>query len=223
MTNELISKEDAIYAVINTEPYWVVQGEGMPTGESFVRVSDVTEAIAKIPSSSEKPNSSDLISRQDAIDAICEKGVREERRGHLTMGMCVVKQWAVDIIEALPSADRPTMTEEVREALMRLVMCAREECKVCKYEKECGFEEKIKRATENMHTIINAFNDSADRPTGRWLRPNETESGYYECSECGAFAEIDSVTGEYHLSNFCGECGAKLEDNEVDFLGGVRW
>ena len=49
MTNELLSKEDAVYAVINTEPYWVVQGEGMPTGESFVRVSDVTEAIAKIP------------------------------------------------------------------------------------------------------------------------------------------------------------------------------
>lgn len=64
---------------------------------------------------------------------------------------------------------------------------------------------------------------SADRPTGRWLRPNETESGYYECSECGALAEIDSVTGEYHLSNFCGECGAKMEDKEVDFLGGVKW
>ena len=64
---------------------------------------------------------------------------------------------------------------------------------------------------------------SADRPTGRWLRPNETESGYYECSECGALAEIDSVTGEYHLSNFCGECGAKMEDKEVDFFGGVKW
>ena len=40
------------------------------------------------------------------------------------------------IIDNAPtvSADRPTMTEEVREALMRLTMCAREECDMCKYE-----------------------------------------------------------------------------------------
>ena len=58
---------------------------------------------------------------------------------------------------AAAKRETPIMTEEVREALMRLTMCAREECAMCKYEKECGFEKQIELATKNMNTILNAF------------------------------------------------------------------
>jgi len=44
----------------------------------------------------------DLIDRRAAIDAICTEGTRLERNG--TTAMVEIKQWCVDILEALPSA-----------------------------------------------------------------------------------------------------------------------
>lgn len=44
----------------------------------------------------------DLISRQAVIDAICTEGTRLERNG--TTAMVEIKQWCVDILEQLPSA-----------------------------------------------------------------------------------------------------------------------
>lgn len=45
---------------------------------------------------------SDTISRQAAIDAICKEGTRLERNG--TVAMCEIKQWCIDLLERLPSA-----------------------------------------------------------------------------------------------------------------------
>ena len=61
---------------------------------------------------SESPNSSDTISRQAAIDAICRDGVRLERGGALMITISTAKQWAVDLLCDLPSAQ----LEEMREA-----------------------------------------------------------------------------------------------------------
>lgn len=47
----------------------------------------------------------DLISRADAIEAVCEWGTNEERNGNLTMAMVSVKQGVADILFALQSAD----------------------------------------------------------------------------------------------------------------------
>lgn len=44
----------------------------------------------------------DCISRRAAIDAICKEGTRLERNG--TVAMCEIKQWCVDLLERLPSA-----------------------------------------------------------------------------------------------------------------------
>ena len=44
----------------------------------------------------------DCISRREAIDAICTEGTRLERNG--TVAMVEIKQWCVNILEALPSA-----------------------------------------------------------------------------------------------------------------------
>ena len=64
-------------------------------------------------------------------------------------------------IEALSAEAKPRMTEEVREALMRLTMCAREECCMCKYKDECGFDFQYNISTENMHTILDALSAEA--------------------------------------------------------------
>ena len=89
---------------------------------------------------------SDLISRADAIDAVQDVDTRET----------VSVSEAVKALMALPSAE-PTFAEEVREALMRLTMCAREECGMCKYKDDCDFDKQYEMATENMNTILNAF------------------------------------------------------------------
>lgn len=45
----------------------------------------------------------DLIKRQDAINIICKEGTRLERNG--TVAMVEIKQWCIDLIEQLPSAE----------------------------------------------------------------------------------------------------------------------
>ena len=45
----------------------------------------------------------DLISRQDAIDAICEHGTDLERRGIMVLPVANYKQVTVDLLENLPS------------------------------------------------------------------------------------------------------------------------
>ena len=54
----------------------------------------------------------DPIDRQAAIDAICKEGTRLERNG--TVAMCEIKQWCVDLLEQLPSA-QPNLPEWARK------------------------------------------------------------------------------------------------------------
>ena len=53
---------------------------------------------------------SDLISRQAAIDAICEHGMDLERRGITVLSVANHKQVMVDLLENLPSA-QPTQSK----------------------------------------------------------------------------------------------------------------
>ena len=47
--------------------------------------------------------------------------------------------------------------EREREALMRLTMCARGECAMCKYEKRCTFAFQYEIATENMNILADVL------------------------------------------------------------------
>lgn len=47
--------------------------------------------------------------------------------------------------------------EREREALMRLTMCAREECRICKYENTCGFDFQCDLATKSMNILADAL------------------------------------------------------------------
>jgi len=47
--------------------------------------------------------------------------------------------------------------EREREALMRLTMCARGECAMCKYEKTCTISFQYELATENMNILADAL------------------------------------------------------------------
>lgn len=81
---------------------------------------------------------------------------------------------AIDMaIEALQSDAEPIMTEEVREALMRLAMCAREECAMCKYKDECGYDFQYKISTNNMNTLSDALMRSRCEVDAEWIPCNK--------------------------------------------------
>lgn len=64
--------------------------------------------------------------------------------------------------------------EREREALMRLTMCAREECAMCKYKDTCGFDFQYDLATKNMNILADALN--ADRKIENGSeKPNKSE------------------------------------------------
>lgn len=54
--------------------------------------------------------------------------------------------------------------EREREALMRLTMCARGECPICKYEEQCdNWDFRMELATKNMNILADALR-VADTP-----------------------------------------------------------
>lgn len=105
------------------------------------------------------------------------------------------------------------MTEEVREALMRLSMCARGDCSICKYAGDtgCSVEEQIAMVTDNAFIIAEALDRLGEEKHGRWQKyryPFENGMQYimYQCSECGArFQEVG------YGWPYCPECGARMD------------
>lgn len=106
--------------------------------------------------------SEDCISREFALEVVSDY-VNYPTEGDKT---CAIKN-------APSVTPKPIMTEEVREALMRLSMCAREECTICKCEDNCGFDKQVEMATENMNIILNAFNTIPTERTGEWIPVSE--------------------------------------------------
>ena len=47
--------------------------------------------------------------------------------------------------------------EREREALMRLTMCARGECPMCKYEEQCDDDFRDDLGTKNMNILADAL------------------------------------------------------------------
>lgn len=70
--------------------------------ERLKKLIEEAENDEQTVESSQNVSNGDLISRKAAIDAICTEGTRLERNG--TVAMAEIKQWCVDILEALPSA-----------------------------------------------------------------------------------------------------------------------
>ena len=64
----------------------------------------MAEKIVKDSQGLAKELVNDTISRQEAIHAICRDGVRLERGGALMITISTAKQWAVDLLGELPSA-----------------------------------------------------------------------------------------------------------------------
>ena len=71
----------------------------------------------------------DCISRQAAIDAICEHGVELERRGITVLSVANHKQATVDLLENLPSAERRGRWINGNEGIWNAVILPK--CSIC--------------------------------------------------------------------------------------------
>lgn len=180
-------------------------------GARFVGYQEIARLINNAPTVS---GQGDYIKRADAIEAVCRTRCGDKAKGCPAHSCLVIEEF-----DALPSADAtPKMTEEVREAIMRLTMCAREECAMCKYKDKCGFEFQYNISTENMNTILEAL--SADAVQGEWKDKevfNDTDDDHiveeWQSARC-------SVCGKYHTTpymyyfddfNYCPNCGARMK------------
>ena len=119
--------------------------------------------------------------------------------------------------------------EKEREALMRLTMCAREECIMCKYHKECDFDFQYHLATESMNILAEALRKT--EPTCSILEQVEDETrltakclncangGSYKCSKCDGEMyykyDKDEPQTDIHGLTDCDFCkGKNCEDCE---------
>ena len=74
--------------------------------------------------------------------------------------------------------------EKEREALMRLTMCAREECGMCKYEEQCdNWDFRMELATKNMNILAEALRKTEPITHDDYI---ESENDYLEarCLNC---------------------------------------
>ena len=74
---------------------------------------------------------SDLISRQAAINAICEHGTDLERRGITGLSVANHKQITVDLLEKLPSAERTGRWTHVYDESAKLFFGDKWVCSAC--------------------------------------------------------------------------------------------
>ena len=136
-----------------------------------------------------KPNNglqgSDLISRPGAIDAIRKS--TEKYAGFMEMEQYTDED-AVDAINSLPSADAVQIPIKLEKRYPQ------------------SRDEDI---TDAFMRGYLAGRSSADRPTGEWQdehgKPMCLGSFAGYCSNCGKWSE--------YLTDYCGNCGAKMGDD----------
>ena len=96
--------------------------------------------------------------------------------------------------------------EEVREALMRLTMCAREECEICKHKDKCGYDMQCELATQNMNIVLKALES---RPKGKWIEVHSPWTEI-ECSNCKIRYDMEFIMSA-KPRHYCPNCGAEME------------
>lgn len=100
-------------------------------------------------------------------------------------------------------------------------------CAYCRYERVAAHEEPCKnckqnymdkwkpRITEHDHgdgvwfDLTDALIDGYDKPYGEWVRKEDFQTYWYECSECGARPPRNQF-GQETFSNYCPNCGCAM-------------
>ena len=156
----------------------------------------------------------DLISRQAAIDAICEEGVRLERNG--MVAMCEIKQWCIDLLDRLPSAQAEPCGDvpdnnvgECEDAVSR----ADVEHEIANILRGIfvEYQDIAKKTASKLPSV------TPKQKTGKWIVVDDADDSIRisgKCSACGWEAHLyeDDVAG----MDYCPDCGAKMDEVETN-------
>lgn len=90
--------------------------------------------------------------------------------------------------------------------------CIHQYC--CKYDRFFGVNE-----VENKCIYFKPTADVVEVKHGEWLSNAQTDE--YICSECDGIAPVDSEKEEFYESNYCPNCGAKMDKKESEGFSDV--
>ena len=117
LVNDTISRAAALTALGEEPPVWYDGEDEIAERDQWRRDVAAIKALPSAQLAQDLPKGcTDTISRQAAINAICEDGTRIERQGRYSMTMVERKQRDVDILDNLPPA-QPDI-----ETLLRLAV-----------------------------------------------------------------------------------------------------
>ena len=163
---------------------------------------------------------SDLIDRQDAIDAIHEDADWLAAQG---------SDWQVErterdksILMSLPSAEKAQLSGEdatfdciSRQATIDVEGLDEQiRCEICRNpmhtnrgcDGNCKYDEKLyERIMQILGERIKPSPSAEPRKKGKWLRLNDID-GFVRCSSCGTFWDY-SIIDTLHF-HFCPNCGS---------------
>lgn len=158
--------------------------------------------------------STEAISRENCdqckIDQVC---VLQQQLAELRGDYETLNKAYNDALDDRPQAE--PMTEEVREALLRLTMCAREECAICKYKNKCNFDFRYKESTKNMNTILDSLMRSKCEVDANWIPvserlPKEEKKTYWVCTDTEYQCECRWTNNRFGIGE--GEWGWSIFD-----------
>lgn len=155
---------------------------------------------AQLFNTSEIPNSSDLISRQAAIDTVRKCSVKEVTPAF----MLVDKAEVVTELMMLPSAQPELATDYTSK---QSVIDAITDENIIR-NMDSVMDSEMHRVKRSVHRIIASIPSAQpERKKGRWIPDNRPDGGFWVCSECKFPSEAFAANVLY---KFCPNCGANM-------------
>ena len=210
-----MTREEAIYVLKNAA--WLGSDKDREATEEAVNMA--IEALQNLSKPNNGLQGSDLISRQDALDMLCEDCRFISAKDCEYRDVCKTRNF----IMLLPSADKKQVTGKLKNRDDSLLTADSEACKEQKSKLDLISRQDAIDAVENANPNDSMYHyykhiaieellkiPPAEQKQGKWgkeIKGNGwSEWAVLTCDQCGAV--IENPTFE---TNYCPNCGARMK------------